>query len=140
MEPERLIEAITAWAAETDEILAAALCGSHARGTAGPGSDIDLVLVCSNRERFLADVSWARDFGPVGGVAFETYGLVESVRVTYESGTEVEFGFAIIDWVTLPIDVGTAHVMRDGVRILYDPSGRLARAVHCAQSTLDDGR
>jgi polymorphic toxin system nucleotidyltransferase-like protein len=135
MEPERLIAVVSGWAAERNEILAAALCGSHATGSARPDSDIDLVLVCTNPEGMLADVSWARDFGPVCSVAFESYGLVESVRVAYENGPEVEFGITTIAWATLPIDPGTARVMRDGLRILYDPSGRLAHAVRYAQST-----
>lgn len=135
MDPERLIAVVTAWVAERDEILAAALCGSHAAGTARPGADIDLVLVCTNRERLLAEVSWVRDFGTVRSIAFESYGLVESVRVAYENGPEVEFGFTTVAWVTLPTDPGTARVMRDGLRVLYDPSGRLANAVKDAQST-----
>jgi uncharacterized protein len=135
MEPESLIKVVAGWAAERDEIVAAALCGSHATGTAQSDSDIDLVLVCTNRERLLADVSWARDFAPLRSMAFEDYGLVQSVRVAYENGPEVEFGIATVAWVTVPIDPGTTRVMRDGLRILYDPTGRLAHALHDAQST-----
>lgn len=133
MEPEGLISAVASWAEEVEEILAVALCGSHARGTARPDSDVDLVLICTNRERLLLDFSWTRIFGPVLSVALEPYGLVESVRVTYENGPEVEFGITTVDWVALPVDEGTAGVMRDGLRVIYDPSGRLARAVSCAR-------
>jgi uncharacterized protein len=136
VQPERLIASIAAWAIERDEILAAGLCGSHARGTARPDSDVDLVLVCVTRDSLLIDISWTREFGAVTSVAFEAYGLVESVRVVYENGPEVEFGLTTSAWIKLPIDVGTARVMRDGFRILYDPSGQLAHAIKYAQGKL----
>lgn len=138
MEPQDLIAAVASWAEEVDEILAVALCGSYATGMARPDSDVDLVLICTNRERFLLDPSWARHFGLVLSVTFESYGLVKSVRVIYENGLEVEFGMTTLDWVTLPIDEGTAGVMRNGLRVLYDPSGRLAHAVKHAESARED--
>src|SRR5512146_253275 len=129
MGPEHLIAAVAAWSARQQAILAACVCGSHARGTARADSDVDLVLVCTARERLLSDTSWTEDFGRVRSVAFESYGLVESVRVAYDKGPEVEFGLTTVAWITLPVDAGTAGVMRGGLRILYDPSGRLAQAV-----------
>jgi len=65
----------------------------------------------------------------------EDYNLVQSIRVFYGT-TEAEFGVADQAWMQLPIDPGTAGVMNDGLRILYDPEGRLEKAVTYAASML----
>ena len=68
---------------------------SHARGGARQDSDIDLVLLCTEYESYLEDVSWINDFG-----------------------------FTQLDWLVLPLDVGTVGVLRNGFRIVYDRSGK----------------
>lgn len=129
MTPEGLIAAIAKWSERDDRVLAAAVCGSYARGTATAASDIDICLVCSDARILLDDLRWVDQFGAgqVGGQ--EDYGLVQSVRVHYDHGLEVEFGISGQEWMQLPIDSDTAIVMRDGFRILYDPVGQLRRAV-----------
>lgn len=76
--------------------------------------------------------SWLQTFGKVLQIANEDYGLVQSRRVHYADGTEVEWGLTDrrwVDrrWVTRPLDPGTARVIADGMRILYDPKGWLAK-------------
>ena len=56
----------------------------------------------------------------------EDYNLVQSIRVFYGS-TEAEFGITDEDWMQLPIDGETASVINNGLKILYDPEGRLAK-------------
>ena len=67
--------------------------GSHARGKARQHSDIDLVLLCTEYESYLQDLGWANDFGKPASVRLEDYGKLTSVRVFYEEGPEIEFGF-----------------------------------------------
>ena len=97
---------------------------SHARGGARQDSDIDLVLLCTEYESYLEDVSWINDFGKPVSVRLEDYGKLTSVRVFYEEGPGVEFGFTQLDWLVLPLDVGTVGVLRNGFRIVYDRSGK----------------
>lgn len=77
----------------------------------------------------LADLAWVSRFGSVRALALEDYGLVRSVRVHYRHGTEVEFGITGAEWMSAPLDDGTAGVLRTGVRILWDPSAQLAHAL-----------
>ncbi|MEC8256069.1 MAG: nucleotidyltransferase domain-containing protein [SAR324 cluster bacterium] len=98
--------------------------GSHARGKARQNSDIDLVLLCTEYESYLQDLGWADDFGKPASVCLEDYGKLTSFRVFYEEGPEVEFGFAQLDWLALPLDVGTVGVLRNGFQIVYDRSGK----------------
>ena len=135
MNAEAFLTTIADWAQSDERVLAAALCGSHARGDAGPGSDIDVCIVASDPESLLSDRSWLELLGQGPRVAgpIEDYGLVQSLRVRY-GALEAELGIASEKWMDLPIDSGTARVMNDGLRVLHDPEGRLRRAVAFAAS------
>lgn len=55
---------------------------------------------------------------------------MQSRRVHYREGPEVEFGLTSPAWAHLPLDAGTVRVVRDGFRVLHDPDGLLAAALH----------
>ena len=79
------------------------------------------------------DLSWCEAFGEVTVRSVEHWGAVTSVRVVYEDGLEVELGLAGVAWAsTDPVDAGTARVVRDGFRILFDPTGALAQLAGAA--------
>lgn len=128
--PTEVIENVRKWAEERDDIRALALIGSHARGSARPDSDIDLVLVCSDPARYVRRTDWVSGFGPPRRVTCEDWGRVQSVRVFYETGEEIEFAIAGIDWAEVPLDPGTVGVLKNGCSILIDRDGSLARALH----------
>ena len=128
MDTERLIRAVADWARYDARVLAASLCGSHARGEARADSDIDLVLVTSKPASLIDDRNWLDNFGEHDVVADEDWGLVQSIRVFYGK-LEVEFGIAALEWVQSPIDAGTALVMRQPMRILHDPESLIANAI-----------
>ncbi len=115
------------WAADHPDVRAAALVGSWARGAAREGSDIDLILIVTDPADFLQQDAWLNTFGVVERVTREDWGRVQSLRVYYQGGPEVEFGITTAEWVgTSPVDAGTARVVHDGLRILVDPDGLLA--------------
>ena len=112
------------WAASQPELLGVALVGSCARGTEREDSDIDLVIITRNPTWWLETDEWLERFGGVKTVDLEDYGLVQSRRVRYENGIEVEFGITTDEWLnTAPIDEGSRRVMSDGHRILDDKAG-----------------
>lgn len=99
------------------------LVGSHAQGTARDDSDIDLVLLRSDYNIWLTDLSWIERFGKTLNSSVEDWGAAKTVRAVYEDGVEVEFNFANPRWAsTNPIDPGTFRVVKDGSKILFDPS------------------
>ncbi len=100
------------------------LVGSHGRGKARQDSDIDLVLLCTEYESYLQDLGWASDFGKPASVRLEDYGKLTSVRMFYEEGPEVEFGFTHLNCLARPLDLGTVGVLRNGFQIVYDRSGK----------------
>lgn len=123
---ETLIEQFTQWARVQSAIRAVALVGSWARGAAQADSDVDLVIAADVPQIYLDDDAWVAAFGRVQRIEHEDWGLVQSKRVFYAGGLEVEFGLTTLIWTqTQPLDPGTAAVVRDGMKILYDPEGRL---------------
>lgn len=123
------LDRAVAWAASAPGVRAMGLAGSWARGTATPTSDVDLVVVVDDLDVWLDSTAWMGCFGEHGHVADENWGLVQSRRVRFAAGPEVEFGFATAEWISSPLDHGTADVIRDGFRLLYDPEGLLERGV-----------
>jgi len=130
VDADKLISRVTAWSERDDRVLALGLCGSYGRGEARTDSDIDFCILTPNPPSLLDDRAWiyelgdnARLDGPV-----EDYKLVQSLRVFYGT-TEAEFGVTDQAWANPPIDPGTAAVINDGLKILYDPEGRLGSAV-----------
>ncbi len=115
------LDRVIHWAASRGDIRAVALVGSYARGNARADSDIDLVLLTTAREAYLAHYAWLDTFGAVAHVEREDWGKVVALRVWYRDGPEVEFGLATPDWAAPPLDAGTARVVDDGIIRLYDP-------------------
>ena len=135
MDASELITRFTDWAQRDDRIIAAGICGSHARGQARADSDIDFCILTANPDSLLTDRSWITELGSDARAAgaVEHYNLVQSIRVFYGE-TEAEFGVTDQAWMELPIDRETAGVMNDGLWILYDPAGRLEKAAAYAAS------
>jgi predicted nucleotidyltransferase len=120
-----LLDAVGAWAAGRSDVSAVVLVGSRARGQAKPDSDVDLVVLTSAPEPYLEDHSWIELFGEVDRSELEDWGRVQSVRVFYRDGLEVEFGIATPDWAEEPLDEGTRRVLDAGFVVVFDRGGNL---------------
>jgi aminoglycoside 6-adenylyltransferase len=142
MDARQTIDAVAKWAAARSDVLGLALVGSHARGEARADSDVDFVVVCADPARYLANAEWVSAFGDVASASFEDWGKVQSIRVRYQRGPEVEFGIAGMDWTAVPPDEGTAEVLRAGCIVLFDGEGlieRVRRSACDAAKGMDGG-
>jgi predicted nucleotidyltransferase len=122
---EQFVSTLLDWLETQDLIQAALIVGSYARGAARLDSDIDVVLLCRDFQAYLENSEWPLHFGKPLTVSHEDYGKLTSVRVHYEDFTEVEFGFTTTDWISTPLDRGTATVIRGGHLVVYDPSSEV---------------
>jgi predicted nucleotidyltransferase len=120
------LTAFTRWAATQPDTLAVALVGSYARGAATEASDIDLVVLVKDPQRYLESTGWLQQFGPVERQQVEEYGNMTSLRIWYEGGREVEVGLATRDWAQPPLDEGTQRVIGDGMRVLWEREALLS--------------
>ncbi len=118
------------WAAGRPDVVAVGLAGSQARGTAGPDSDVDLVVLTGDRDGYLG-AGWVAGLLGAGATDLRTqrWGPLLERRFRLPGGLEVELGFAPESWAALPADPGTAGVVADGLVVLHDPAGLLGRLV-----------
>jgi predicted nucleotidyltransferase len=115
---EGFLQRVCDWARGQSHIASVILVGSYARGQASPSSDVDLVLRVEDPDAFIHNRAWASDLGDVVRTELEDWGRVQSVRVWYAEGLEVEYGFTDLEWGTDPDDSATQDVIRDGYRAL----------------------
>ena len=122
---EEILSSVIAWAGSEVSIQAVALVGSVARGDATADSDVDLVVVTRDRTPFVDRDEWAR---ALGGhvIATREWGALVERRVRLADGIELDIGLVGPEWAAQPIDAGTARVVRDGFRVLYDPASLLS--------------
>jgi uncharacterized protein len=132
-DPEAAIRTIARWVGGRPDVRAAALVGSHARGGAGPGSDLDVVLLTDDPALYVERDDWVAELGLGRLVRTRSWGAVTERRILGPSGLEVEIGVTTPAWAaTDPVDPGTRAVVAGGMRALHDPAGilaALARAV-----------
>jgi GNAT superfamily N-acetyltransferase len=134
---QSLLQAISSWAGTRPGVAAVLLVGSHARGSARPDSDLDLVILADSRDALAEDPAWTGHFGKIREQKRENWGAVLSLRTFYENGPEVEFSIAGTAWAhTDPVDSGTWQVLGGGARILWDPRGILKALIRQREKTL----
>jgi predicted nucleotidyltransferase len=114
------IEDFMRWATKRKDIRAAALVGSYAREELEKDSDLDLVIIVESPQQYITNTEWARVFGKPITKKVEEYGALTSLRVWYESGLEIEYGFTTREWLQSPLDQGTKQVIDDGLRVLFE--------------------
>jgi hypothetical protein len=127
---EDFILQVSAWASSKPEIIGIVLVGSYARGEARLDSDVDLVIVLEDQRILMAGEKWAGCFGTIDDLSWENWGKVQSLRVYYSSGMEVEFGLTDRDWLASPIDEGTKNVLQQGLMIICDPQQYVSRQLN----------
>jgi hypothetical protein len=131
-EVEAVLAHLVEWSSRHPDVLAVALLGSWARGEPRADSDVDLVVICEEPARYLADDGWLEGFHPGAQVIRRrAWGpLLEERRLSLPSGLVVEFGFTDERWAAIgPVDPGTDQVVREGFRALVDPNGLLRKLI-----------
>ena len=120
------LQSVVEWAKNEPDLMALALVGSHARGEANPVSDVDLILLLRNPNEYIKNDDWISEFGEPGHMVREDWGKVTSLRVLYNEGLEVEYGLSNLEWGSDPTDEGDAHVIVNGLIVLYEKDGHLS--------------
>ena len=122
---------VTRWAAARADVDAVVLVGSRARADlpADRWSDVDLVLLVTDPERYLADSGWLSALGTplLTFVEPTAVGAFAERRVLFEDGQEVDF--AVLPSAAagaLSVDEDALGVLRRGFQVLVDKRGLTA--------------
>jgi len=141
-EAGRLINAAARWAVQEDAIRGLALVGSYAHGRPSMASDVDLLVLTSEPERYTEQTDWVSSVADRARlIRTARWGPVTERRLRLRSGLHVDIVFADPAWAAVPLDTGTWRVLSDGYRILYDAASLLERAVSAiaASTSTTDG-
>jgi len=132
-EVRSIIQMVSRWAAEHDDVRGVVVVGSWARDAARTDSDVDIVVLTDTPDHADAQV-WMQ---LLGGqlIRLQQWGPLNEVRIRRPSGFEVEMGIVPLSWATTaPVDAGTYQVINDGHSIVYDPDATLgALSAACRQ-------
>lgn len=135
-EVRTLLAALRDWARRRPDVVAVGVVGSWARDDARMDSDVDIVVLTEDRAPYLEDEAWVSEVGGGALVRTRRWGATTERRFRLPSGLEVELGLAHPSWANIdPVDGGTRRVVTDGMSVLYDPEGLLARLLDvCGRS------
>lgn len=117
---DEYIKAFEKWSNEQIDIKGVAVAGSFARGDFHSQSDIDLVIICANKEETLEQIKKDFRFHPIEKSSLEEWGILTSLRIFYCNGLEVEYGIVTDEWVKAPLDEGTKRVITNGFAIMTE--------------------
>ena len=124
------LEKVKNWAETQKDITAIVLVGSYARGQEREDTDVDLIIMTVEPDKYLNDPSFVHNFGDISTMEKENWGRVISYRTWYKDSFEVEFGITTPDWITDdPLDAGTLRVIRDGAEVVLDRTSGLQEII-----------
>lgn len=114
------IEDFMRWATKRKDIRATALVGSYAREELEKDSDIDLIIITETPQRYITNTEWTRVFGRPITKRVEKYDMLTSLRIWYENGLEIEYGFATREWIQNVNKNDLKQITNDGLRLLFE--------------------
>ena len=127
-EVRSLIARMQCRSARRADVVAVGLAGSWSHGDAQMDSDVDILLLTTEKHLYLEDESWVGELGGLRIVKTKQWGPLTERRFVLPSGLEVEMGVAPPSWASTDIvDLGTRKGVDDGISIVYDPAGVLDR-------------
>ena len=138
IEVRELLARVDAWAARRPDAVAVALVGSWARGRPRMSSDVDIVVLTTDKPTYLGEEVWMAELGGTRIIRTRDWGpLYTERRFVLPSGLEVEFGVAPPSWAaTDPPDPNVSDDVKDGgLRAIYDPDGILARFIRACRGS-----
>ena len=112
--------ALKEYARSNSHIESVIIVGSYAKETNKKDSDLDLVIITSNKSEMVLNQDFTQEFGEIDKQQTEYYGACTSIRVWYKNGKEIEFGIVEPSWISTPLDAGTYQVLSDGYKIIID--------------------
>ena len=120
---ERFLSKLKTYGEDTSYIESIVLVGSYANGREKEDSDIDIVIITSNKASMIKNPNFINEFGNIAKKQIEYYKACTSIRSWYKDGKEIEFGIVDSSWIKPPLDKGTYNVLSNGYEVIIDKKG-----------------
>ena len=127
---------IARWAQTQPDIRAVLVCGSRARGEADRWSDLDVMILTTDRPRYISDSGWLKQFGEVVLNYLDVTDPGDAEWYTlYEDGLKLDATLLQVEDASLPLEEllkGYPYqgVFSRGIHILFDRLG-VPRRLDC---------
>jgi predicted nucleotidyltransferase len=108
------------WCKKQNEIIGVAIVGSFARGDFNADSDVDLVIISTDKMNTIDTIYSQFHYDEMIHHSIEEWGILTSLRIFYKNELEIEYGVVTKQWVEEPLDEGTKEVVENGFMILLD--------------------
>lgn len=121
--PDTLLERITNWAKQDDNIVAMIMTGSHARqdNLADLYSDFDIEFIVKDPSKLADNNEWLKNFGKIWISQFFNEGQPYPTRlIFYEGGLKVDFTLASQKRITDMIRGGLDDMFTRGYKVVFD--------------------
>lgn len=137
---EQLVEKLVKWAEMQCDILAVMVVGSRARvhHPADEWSDLDLILVVADPDRYLSAAEWLLNIGSYWCTFVErtSTGEASERRVLFEGGLDVDFILLAAEGIQQRLrEAPVSDIIRRGIRILLDKGSMLSQSIPPAPQT-----
>ena len=111
------------------DMIGIALIGSRAHGTERTNSDIDLLIVTTDIAQYFENPAYvSHHWGSFRYARREKWFSGETIRAFYrEENGQIEYNFVNPEWASLPANDEACRIIKDGMKILYDPQGILEK-------------
>ncbi len=124
---KQVVQTILDWSSTCPDIKALALVGSGARSDhpADEWSDIDLILITPDADRYLASSDWLNVIGDlwIATVERDPAGNIIERRALFRSGVDVDFIFLSPVRAQALQEEPLASIISRGIRVLLDKEG-----------------
>jgi len=132
MNMDKFLSLLTQWANTDNNIISAVIVGSVARNEARPDSDIDVLIITNEIERYSKDLAWLNNFKRYESIRFEVWGPVHCIRVFFDE-CEAEFNFVKPFWAGIPVDPETAKVVSGGITLIKDTNNLVMKLISAVE-------
>lgn len=115
-----LLNEFSKWSKKQNEIMGVAIVGSFARGDFYADSDVDLVIITTDKMNTIDTIYSQFHYDEMIHHSIEEWGILTSLRIFYKNELEIEYGVVSNQWIEEPLDEGTKEVVENGFKILVD--------------------
>jgi len=129
---EEALQRFVAWARTQPDIVAVLNQGSRARTDhhADEWADLDLIMFTDNKEKYLREAEWLKNFGSVIITHLEETAVGGELerRAIFEGGIDVDFSIIPSDYLAASVERPSPQdldMIRRGVRVLFDRTGTI---------------
>jgi aminoglycoside 6-adenylyltransferase len=124
-----MLATIVEWATRQEDVVAAVMTGSRARGGGAVDefSDYDVELFTTEVDKYLANPDWFAAIGDVWVWLRATDEGYPHPLVFFDGGEKVDFGIYPVSVLERQVDRGLNELYERGYRVLLDKSGLASR-------------